>query len=319
MYDVTAIGELLVDFTVDRLQKDGYPVLAAHPGGAVANFLTPLAKYGCKTALIAQVGNDAFGRLLLRTVAEQGIDTNAVGITEEAFTSLSFVTRDDMGERTFSFARKPGADLLLTVDQQKKELIDQSRVVHFGTVGMTGEPSRTTHQQLVTYAKQKGKLISFDPNLREPLWSDLDAAKEQMLWGLAQADVIKISDNELDFLFGCGPKEGAAQLFAQFHPKLVFVTLGKDGCYFRNPIAEGMVPGLTDIKVLDTTGAGDIFGGTAMYGLLSSQQAPETLEEDALRRIARFACVAASLSTTELGGISSVKDLKEIQTYLNHR
>lgn len=208
MYDVTAIGELLIDFTVDRTQKDGYPVLAAHPGGAVANFLAPLAKYGCRTALISKVGDDAFGRRLLQTVREQGIDISGVSVAEEAFTTLSFVTRDARGEREFSFARKPGADLLLTPNETMRKIIDQSKVVHFGTVGMTGEPSRGTHRQLIAYAKGRGKLISFDPNLREPLWDDLEAAKEQMLWGLSQADIIKISDNEVKFLFGSGPEEG---------------------------------------------------------------------------------------------------------------
>ncbi len=316
MYDVIAIGELLIDFTLDRVQDDGYPVMAAHPGGAVANFLAPLAKYGRKTALLSKVGDDALGRRLTATVRGAGIDAGGVVITESAFTTLAFVTRDEKGEREFSFARKPGADTLLSVEDIDFEMIDESSIVHFGTVCMTDEPARATHYQVIDYAQKAGKLITFDPNLREVLWNDLYEAKKQMFWGFTKADVVKISDNEVNFLFDCSPEEGARILIERYGVRLVFVTLGPDGCYFRTRNASGRVPGLKGLKVVDTTGAGDIFGGTAIWGLLESGAQPEELSARQLRNIAGFACAAASLSTTKLGGISSVPELEEVSAVL---
>lgn len=316
MYDVIAIGELLIDFTLDRVQDDGYPVMAAHPGGSVANFLAPLAKYGRKTALFSKAGSDALGRRLAATVRDAGIDARGVILTEDAFTTLAFVTRDANGEREFSFARKPGADTLLSLNDIDLSILDQTRVLHFGTVGMTSEPARSTHHKVVEYARQAGKLITFDPNLRENLWASLDEAKEQMFWGMSRADVVKISDNEVDFLFGCSPEEGAERLMDQYGVKLVFVTLGKDGCHFRNRNGAGRVPGLTGIQVVDTTGAGDIFGGSAVYGLLETGVNPEDLTAEQMKKIAGFACTAASLSTTRLGGISGVPALEEVRAAL---
>ncbi len=316
MLDVIAIGEMLIDFTLDRVQDDGYPVMAAHPGGSVSNFLAPLAKYGCKTALLTKVGNDAMGRLLAGTVRSSGIDTRGVVTTDQAFTTLAFVTRDANGEREFSFARKPGADMLLTMQDIDLSMIDETKVLHFGTVCMTDEPARSTHYQAVEYARRAGKLITFDPNLRETLWASLDDAREQMFWGFRHADVVKISDNEVDFLFGAAPEEGARILLEEYGVKLVFVTLGKDGCYFQNRLGGGHVPGLNGIHVVDTTGAGDIFGGSAVYGLLESGAKPEDLDPERLQKIARFACTAASLSTTRLGGISGVPPIDEVRRAL---
>ena len=270
MYDVIAIGELLIDFTLDHTQEDGYPVMAAHPGGSVANLLAPLAKYGKKTALLSKVGTDALGRQLAKTIREVGIDDRGVVLTDQAFTTLAFVTRDEAGEREFSFARKPGADTLLTMEDIDLSMIDATKVLHFACVCMTNEPARSTHHQVIEYARKQGKLVTFDPNLRESLWDSLEDAKEQMYWGLAHADVVKISDNEVEFLFGVPIEAGAKILMERYGVKLVFVTLGKDGCYYRNEKASGYVPGLTGLQVVDTTGAGDIFGGSAIYGILES-------------------------------------------------
>ena len=308
MYDVIAIGELLIDFTVDRVQEDGYPVMAAHPGGAPANFLAALAKYGKKTAMLSKVGNDAFGRQLRETLQQVGIDNRGVVTADDAFTTLAFVTRDERGEREFSFARKPGADMLLRESDLDFSMIDDAKTVHFGTLSMTDEPARSTCRRVVEYARKAGTLLTFDPNLREPLWASLDDAKTQMLWGCGHADVIKISDNEVEFLFGCSVEEGAQILLERYGAKLVFVTLGKDGCLFANRSGAGRVPGLTGIDVIDTTGAGDIFGGSAVARLLETGKAPEDLTVEDMAAIAGFACAAASLSTTRLGGIFSVPE-----------
>lgn len=309
MYDIVALGELLIDFTTIRADSDGYPTMAAHPGGAPANFLAAIAKFGGKAAMLGKVGTDTFGKLLTSTLREVGIETKGIVASDDFFTTLAFVTLDANGDREFAFARKPGADTQLRFDELELSLLDETRVFHFGTLSLTGEPSRTTTYRAVEYAREHGKLITFDPNLRKPLWRELDEAKQQMLWGLAHADVVKISDEEVEFLFGLGVQEGAQYILERFPVKLVFVTCGPDGCWFQNKNASGHVDSLRNIQVVDTTGAGDIFGGSAVWKLLQTGKAPEALDEAALREIVSFACTAAGLSTTKPGGISSVPDM----------
>ena len=312
MIDVTALGELLIDFTMISADGEGYPTMAAHPGGAPANFLAALAKYGKRTALLGKVGTDKFGRLLKGTLEGAGIETRGLVAADDVFTTLAFVTLDASGDREFSFSRKPGADTCIRFEELDLSLIDEARAFHFGTLSLTDEPARSTTQQAVAYAKAHGKLITYDPNLRKPLWKDLDEAKEQMLWGLRHADVVKISDEEVEFLFGLNPQDGAAHILKEFGVKLVFVTCGPDGCFFMNAQASGQVPGMSGIRVVDTTGAGDIFGGSAVYRLLETGKAPETLEEKEMREIVSFACTAAGLSTTKHGGIQSVPELDDV-------
>ena len=312
MIDVVALGELLIDFTVVRADGDGYPTMAAHPGGAPANYLAALTKFGAKTALLGKVGADAFGRLLLRTLEETGIDAGGVIAADDVFTTLAFVTLDANGEREFSFARKPGADTCLRFDELDLRRIDEARVFHFGTLSLTDEPARTATRRTVAYAKEKGKLISFDPNLRLPLWRTEDEAREQMLWGLQQADVVKISDEEIAFLFGLSPEDGAARILADSGVRLVFATCGAEGCFFQNARAGGRVPGLSGLNVTDTTGAGDIFGGSAMWKLLQTGKSPEELDGEELRAAVRFACAAAGLSCERSGGIQSVPEYAEV-------
>lgn len=312
MMDVVALGELLIDFTCIGSDEDGYPTMAAHPGGAPANYLAALARFGAKTALIGKVGEDTFGRLLTSTLEKAGIETRGLVAAGDVFTTLAFVTLDKTGDREFSFARKPGADTCLSFEELDLSLIDEARVLHFGTLSLTDDPARTATRRAVKHAREKGKLISYDPNLRKPLWNSMDEARDQMLWGLGQADVVKISDEEVEFLFGLDPEEGARHICGQYGTKLVFVTCGGRGCVFKNANAEGMVPALQGVKVVDTTGAGDIFGGSAMWKLLRLGKSPETLNEGELREVVRFACASAGLSTTRPGGISSVPAYDEV-------
>ncbi len=312
MIDVVALGELLIDFTCQSVDADGYPTMAAHPGGAPANFLAALTKLGAKTALLGKVGADTFGHALIGTLKKAGIDTRGLIVADDVFTTLAFVTLDDTGNREFSFARKPGADMAMTFDELDLSLIDEAKIFHFGTLSLTDEPARTATVKAVEYARAHGKLITYDPNLRPPLWKSLDEAKEQLLWGLGQADVVKISDNEVEFLFGLSVEEGAAHILENFGVKLVFVTCGADGCFFKNANASGHVPSLAGAKVVDTTGAGDIFGGSAVWGVLESGKAPDELGEEELRSIVRLACTAAGLSTEKHGGISSIPSRDEI-------
>ena len=239
MIDVVALGELLIDFATISADTDGYPTMAAHPGGAPANFLTALTKFGAKTALLGKVGTDTFGKLLTGTLEKAGIETRGLIATDDVFTTLAFVTFDESGDREFAFSRKPGADTCIRFEELDLSLIDEAKIFHFGTLSLTDEPARSATQQAVAYAKRKGKLITYDPNLRKPLWKDLETAKEQLVWGLSQADVVKISDEEVAFLFGLGVEDGAKYILENFGVKLVFVTCGADGCFYKNTVAEG--------------------------------------------------------------------------------
>lgn len=308
MIDVVAMGELLIDFTCVSTDGDGYPTMAAHPGGAPANFLAALSKFGAKTAFLGKVGTDALGKLLVGTLQQAGIDTRGLILSDDVFTTLAFVTLDEHGDREFSFARKPGADTCITFEELDLSLIDEAKVFHFGTLSLTDDPARSATYKAVAYAKQQGKLITYDPNLRKPLWRDFEDAKRQMIWGLEQADIVKISDEEVEFLFGLDVRAGAAHILKNYGVKLVLVTCGPDGCFYKNAVAEGMVPALAEIKVMDTTGAGDIFGGSALWQLLQLAQDPGVLSAQQLDCVVRFACTSAGLSTTKPGGISSVPD-----------
>ena len=312
MIDVVALGELLIDFTCQSVDGDGYPTMAAHPGGAPANFLAALTKFGAKTALLGKVGKDAFGKMLTDTLVKAGIETRGIIQAEDVFTTLAFVTLDETGNREFSFARKPGADTCLTFEELDLGLIDEAKVFHFGTLSLTNEPARSATVQAVAYAKSRNKLITYDPNLRKPLWSSMEEAKEQLLWGLSQADVVKISDEEVEFLFGLDPWAGAKHILEHYGVKLVFVTCGPDGCVYKNAQAEGKVPGLKNIRVVDTTGAGDIFGGSALWKLLSIGKAPQELSGEEMAQTAAFACTSASLSTTKFGGVFSVPAYSDV-------
>lgn len=305
MTDVVALGELLIDFAAKSTDAAGYPTMAANPGGAPGNFLAALNAYGKKTAFLGKVGQDAFGRLLLSTLEQAGIETKGIVTDSSVFTTLAFVTFDEHGDRSFSFARKPGADTQLRWEEMDTRLIDDAKVFHFGTLSLTDEPARTATQKAVAYAKFKGKLISCDPNLRLPLWPSEDAAKEQILWSLRQADVVKISDNEVEFLWDCTPEAGAEKLLEEFGVSLAMVTLGPDGCLLKTKSAAYRAR-CPKVHPIDTTGAGDIFGGSAMARLLELAKPPRELTADDLAYIGTFAATAASLSTEHSGGIPSI-------------
>lgn len=312
MVEVVALGELLIDFTLQHTDPAGYPVMAAHPGGAPANFLAALSRYGAKTALLTKVGDDAFGRLLTRTLQSEGVDISAVRKDSEVFTTLAFVTLDEKGDRQFSFARKPGADTCLRPEELDPDLIRSAGIFHFGSLSLTHEPVRSTTRQALRIAKEQGCLITYDPNYRPALWDCPERAKEQMLWGLEQADVVKLSREELEFLLGTDVAQGAQRLLEEYDLQLVFVTMGERGCYFANRQCCGEVPALCDLSVADTTGAGDIFFGAALSRLLRYSETPQELREAQLRYVAAFATAAAGLSTQKAGGISSIPTLEAV-------
>ena len=315
MLDVVALGELLIDFAAKSKDPDGYPTMAANPGGAPGNFLAALNVYGKKTAFLGKVGADTFGHLLLGTLQKAGIETKGVIADPDYFTTLAFVTFDSAGDRSFSFARKPGADTQLRWEEIDKGLMDEARVFHFGTLSLTGEPARTATRQAVAYAKETGKLISCDPNLRVPLWRSEEEAREQMLWSLQQADLVKISDNEVSFLWACSPEEGAEKLLREFDVKLAMVTLGAEGCLLRTKNACFRAPA-PKVHPVDTTGAGDIFGGSAVARFLDLKKAPDALTQEDLSYIGAYALMAASLSTEHSGGIPSIPEKETVLSKL---
>jgi len=312
MYDVAALGELLIDFAPVSTDEDGYPVLAAKPGGAPCNYLAALTKYGAKTALLAKVGTDAFGRLLTGTLKEAGIETSGIVEDPSVFTTLAFVTLDASGDRSFSFARKPGADTCLRFDELDLAILDKSKVFHFGTLSLTNEPAREATQKAVEYARKTKKLITYDPNLRASLWDDLEEAKKQILWGLEYADIVKISDDEVEFLWDCDEQTAADKLLNEYGVKLAMITCGPAGVHLFNRKVSVYAP-CPPVKAIDTTGAGDIFGGSAVSRILKLGKTPEELDEKELYEIAVFAVTAAALSTQKPGGIPSVPDIAEVR------
>lgn len=315
-YDVVALGELLIDFAHQSVNESGYPVLSANPGGAPGNFLAALTKFGCKTALIGKVGDDTFGRLLVKTLADAGIETRGILVDPAVFTTLAFVSLDASGNRDFSFARKPGADTCLTPEEIDERLIADAKVFHFGTLSLTDEPAASATRRAIELAKKHGLLLSLDPNLRKPLWKREEDAKSAIEWSLKQADIVKISDEEIAWLWGISPEEGAKKLLAEYGVSLVYATLGPKGCYVANASHHTTVGSPSGIQVIDTTGAGDIFGGSAMSQFLRYKKSPSDLSEEELTQIVRFACTAASLSTQKHGGITSVPEYSEVEQRL---
>jgi fructokinase len=315
--EVVAIGELIIDFTQEREDAMGYPVLAAHPGGAPANYLAAAKKYGAEAAIISKVGDDFFGRLLVKTMAEADIETRGIQLDSDTFTTLAFVTLDETGNRDFSFARKPGADTCLRREQIDVSLLAGVKVLHFGSLSLSDEPSHSATKYAIEYARSRGAIISFDPNIRIPLWNDEQHLREQLMYGFKQADIVKLSKEEVEYCFGLNPEKGAEILRTKFGVKVVFVTLGKDGCFYSANRYSGLVPAIKTDHVVDTTGAGDIFGGAVIAQLLPELDSIDDWTEDFVRRACTFACAAATLSTGTLGGISSVPNQRQVEQCLH--
>lgn len=314
LYDVTAIGELLIDFTMNGQSDQGNNLFEACPGGAPCNVLAILNKLGRKTSFIGKVGEDQFGRLLKGTIEELGIGTKGLIIDKEIRTTLAFVHTFPDGDREFSFYRKPGADMMLSEDEVDLDMIRKSRVFHFGTVSMTDEPSRSATKKALKAAKEAGCLITFDPNLRPPLWGSLDDAKEQIEYGFQYCDVLKISDNEIQFVSGKEDyDEGIRYLKEKYQIPLIFLTMGKDGsrAYYKDLRVERK--GFS-VKAIETTGAGDTFCGCAINGVLT--HGLDNLTEDVLGDILTYANAGAALITMKKGAIRSMPEPEEITKLL---
>lgn len=309
-YDVIALGELLIDFTMNGQSEQGNNMFEACPGGAPCNVLALLNKMGKKTAFIGKVGKDQFGALLRDTITEAGIDASNLMVDENVNTTLAFVHTFPDGDREFSFYRNPGADMMLTADEVNPEVVKDTKVFHFGTLSMTHEGVREATKKAVETAKANGCLVSFDPNLRPPLWSSLDLAKEQMEYGFGKCDILKISDNEIQFVSGKEDyDEGIAYLQETYNIPLILLTMGKDGsrAYYKGMLVER--PGFS-VKAIETTGAGDTFCGSSLNYLVDHDF--ENLTEEQLGEMLTFANAAAALVTTKKGAIKAMPVKEEV-------
>lgn len=315
MYDVVALGELLIDFIQNEKNEQGRPLFEANPGGAPCNVLAMLQKMGYQTAFIGKVGADAFGKQLADAISGLGIDASGLRYEATVPTTLAFVHRTPDGDREFSFYRNPGADLMLSEREIAYELIQQSKIFHFGSLSMTAEPARSATKAAVSYAKQEKKWISFDPNLREALWESLEEAKEAVWYGIEQCDILKIADNELVWLTGESDYDaGIKKIKERSQVKLLTLTLGKKGSivYYADKKAEAEA--FVNPCTIDTTGAGDTFCGCLLGSVL--EHGLENLSESVLKQMLRRANAAASIVTTRKGALGSMPEAEEIKAVL---
>ena len=310
-YDVTALGELLVDFTENGMSEQGNPLLEANPGGAPCNVLSMLQNLGKRTAFIGKGGADAFGQMLIQTVKERGIDTENLVTDEVVHTTLAFVHTEEDGDRSFSFYRNPGADMMLKWDEVKQERLADTKIFHFGTLSMTDEGIEAVTKKAVQKAKEMGAIISFDPNLRPPLWSNLEDAKSRMWYGISQCDILKISDDEIEFLTGTDDiDKGVRIIMEHSHPSLICATMGKHGskAYYNGKTVFGE-PFLRE-DTIETTGAGDTFMACVINSVL--ENGIDSLTDKDLQDMLEFANAASSIITTRKGALKVMPKKNEI-------
>lgn len=310
-YDVIALGELLIDFTMNGESRQGNQLFEACPGGAPCNVLAMLNKLGKKTAFCGKVGKDQFGVLLKNTIEEIGIDTSRLIMDADVNTTLAFVHTFPGGDREFSFYRNPGADMMLCAEEIKEEFIKNTRIFHFGTLSMTHPGVREATKKALQTAKDAGRVISFDPNLRPPLWSSLDVAKEQMEYGFSKCDILKIADNEVQFVTGKEDyDEGIRCLQEKYQIPLILLTLGKDGsrAYYKDLRVERAG---FDCETIETTGAGDTFCACVLNYVLEHDL--DALSEEQLLEMLTFANAAAALVTTKKGALRAMPEKEDIR------
>ena len=315
-FDVVAMGELLIDFTENGISSQGNPLLEANPGGAPCNVLAMLAKLGKSVAFIGKVGNDQFGSQLKDTLRAVGIDMRGLVTDPVVHTTLAFVHTLPDGDRDFSFYRDPGADMMLTAQELAPGLVEQAKIFHFGTLSMTHDAVRAATLCALDRARQAGVKVSFDPNLRPPLWSSMELAKECMELGMSRCDYLKIADNEVRFFTGAEDYEEGVRLIRKQYPNIsvLFLTMGANGsrAYCRDLRAEQ--PGFM-VNTVDTCGAGDTFCGCALGYLLDHD--PAKLTQDQLNELLRFANAAAALVTTKKGAIHSMPERWQVNALCN--
>ena len=315
-YDVIALGELLIDFTENARSSQGNPMFEANPGGAPCNVLAMLRKLGKRCAFIGKVGDDLFGRQLKGVVEDAGIDTRYLYLDKTCNTTLAFVKTFENGDRDFSFYRNPGADMMLTEAEIPTEAIARSRIFHFGTLSMTHEDVRKATVRALDAAKDAGCMISFDPNLRPPLWGSLEDAKTQISFGLSRCDILKIADNEIAFMTGQSDFDKGAAILQQRYPniRILNVTAGAGGSYSYSFGHRVFVPAFRLGGTIETTGAGDTFCASVLHYVL--EHGMENLTVQQLTEMLRFANAAAYLVTTKKGAIRSMPEREQVEQLL---
>ena len=317
-FDVVALGELLIDFTENGISGQGNSIYEANPGGAPCNVLGMLAKAGRKTAFIGKVGQDIFGNRLKATLKEVGIDTSGLIMDETVRTTLAFVETLADGDRNFSFYRNPGADMMLKEEDLLVNLLENTKIFHFGTLSMTHEDVRQATKRAIQIAKESGAVISFDPNLRTPLWKTLDEAREQAAYGFSKCDILKISDNEIQWFTGEEDYDaGIRKLRSQYEIPLILLSMGKSGsrAYYKDLRIEA-APFLQE-NTIETTGAGDTFGGCCLHHVL--KYGLNNMDEERLYRMLTFANGAASIITTRKGALRVMPELHEVEKLIADR
>lgn len=317
-FDVVALGELLIDFTVNGESTQGNSIFEANPGGAPCNVLAMLRKLHKTCAFIGKVGDDMFGRLLRGVGKQADINMDALLIDRDARTTLAFVQTLAGGDRDFSFYRNPGADMMLRADELPMQRIENARIFHFGTLSMTHEGVREATIRAAKAAKGSGAVISFDPNLRPPLWESLEEASAQISWGLAHSDVVKIADNEVEFMTGETDFDRGAAILRRDYPnlKLLNITAGADGSYSYYEDKRSYVPGVKLGGTIETTGAGDTFCACVLNFVL--EHGLEGLMETDLADMLRFANTAAYLVTTKKGAIRSMPEKEQVEELIKN-
>lgn len=317
-YDVTALGELLVDFTENGISEQGNALFEANPGGAPCNVLSMLQKLGKRTAFIGKVGQDAFGLRLKQAAAEQGIDVEGVFLDQNVPTTLALVSKLPDGDRDFSFYRSPGADMMLRTEELDREKVKASRIFHFGSLSMTGEPVRSATREAVRAAEDAGVIRSFDPNLRLPLWPFEEAAREQISWGMAHCDVLKISDNEIRWFTGCEDFDEGVRTLKTAYPgiRMICLSMGADG---SRVYCEGkqVQAGAFKTRAIETTGAGDTFCACVLNTVLD--HGLEGWTEEELKNMLIFANAAASIVTTRKGALRVMPEEEEVRKLLREQ
>ena len=308
--DILTIGEVLIDLTQTGRDEKGIPQFAANPGGAPANLAVAASRLGAKTAFIGKVGADGFGRYLSDVLTQNGVDASGVAVDRQHPTTMAVVSVDASGERDFSFYRGANADVMLSSEDIPDAALKEAKIVHFGSVSLTADPSRSATLDAVRRAKAMGKTITYDPNYRANLWPDQDTAVAQMKAPLDLVDILKVSDEELPLLTGTTDCEAGTAQLAAHGIGLIFVTLGPDGVFYRMGDKTGHVAGVP-CKVGDTNGAGDTFFGAALSKLCKEDLPALTVEK--LEGILAFANKAASITTSRRGAIPAMPTLAEVE------
>lgn len=310
--DVVALGELLIDFTENGVSSQGNPLFEANPGGAPCNVLAMLSGLGHTTAFIGKVGNDFFGKQLEKAITEVGIEAKGLLKDNDVHTTLALVHTYPDGDRDFSFYRNPGADMMLTEEEVPVDIVKSARIFHFGTLSMTHERVRLATKKAIAIAQDAGAIISFDPNIREPLWNSLDDAREQVLYGLQQCDILKISDNEIQWLTGEDDfTEGVRWINMRYHIPLILVSMGKEGsrAYYQDKMVEAAP--FIQKNTIETTGAGDTFCACVLHYVL--EHGLQKLTDKDLKDMLTYANAAASIVTTRKGALRVMPQPKEIE------